>query len=81
MIISQDPPKADDSTVSDPRKQATRVDSKLIAEVKQVTQSDSISKKGYLMYQENAVEDKWAKKWFVIRRYVWLPFKKIASAQ
>ncbi|KAJ2959256.1 hypothetical protein NQZ79_g5221 [Umbelopsis isabellina] len=73
MIISQDPPSAEDSTASDPRKKKTRSDLKLTAEVKQVTQSDSISKKGYLMYQENAVEDKWAKKWFVIRRpYIYI---------
>jgi len=72
MIISQDPP--DTSDIPSPNiPKHTRPDSKLIAEVKQVTQSDSISKKGYLMYQENAVEDKWVKKWFVVRRpYIYI---------
>lgn len=93
MIISQDPPDSSDIPSPDVR-QHSRPNSKLIAEVKQITQryenkkkkssllvagctlfnsqldfsSDSISKKGYLMYQENAVEDKWVKKWFVVRR-------------
>lgn len=30
--------------------------------------SDTVSKKGYLTYQESAVDDKWVKRWFVIRR-------------
>ncbi|KAI9287583.1 hypothetical protein BC943DRAFT_345926 [Umbelopsis sp. AD052] len=72
MIISQDPPDSSDIPSPDVRKHS-RPNSKLIAEVKQVTQSDSISKKGYLMYQENAVEDKWVKKWFCVRRpYIYI---------
>lgn len=30
--------------------------------------SANISKKGYLLYQENAAQDLWVKRWFVIRR-------------
>jgi kinesin family protein 1 len=28
----------------------------------------NIAKKGYLLYQENAAQDLWVKRWFVVRR-------------
>lgn len=44
-----------------------------MAEVKLVTQSDNVSKRGYLTYQESAVHDKWVKLWFVVRRpYIYI---------
>lgn len=30
--------------------------------------SDNVTKKGHLTYQENALDDKWVKRWFVLRR-------------
>lgn len=33
----------------------------------------NISKKGYLLYQEDAAQDLWVKRWFVIRRpYIYI---------
>lgn len=35
--------------------------------------SDNVSKRGYLVYQESAVHDKWIKRWFVVRRpYIYI---------
>ncbi|KAF9162990.1 kinesin-like protein Klp8 [Actinomortierella ambigua] len=65
--ISQDPPALD---VDDPEaavKQTTRPSPKMQAEVKLVTKSDNVSKKGYLHYPESG-DDLWIKRWFVIRR-------------
>ncbi|KAI9472234.1 MAG: hypothetical protein EXX96DRAFT_583345 [Benjaminiella poitrasii] len=46
---------------------------KLISEVKLVTEFDHVSKRGYLTFQENALDDKWIKRWFVLRRpYVYI---------
>ncbi|ORY91101.1 hypothetical protein BCR43DRAFT_558842 [Syncephalastrum racemosum] len=71
IVISQDPPipgLADADT-----RQELRSASKLLADVKLVTQTDTVSKKGYLTYQESAVDDKWVKRWFVIRRpYIYI---------
>ncbi|GAA5798984.1 hypothetical protein HPULCUR_004393 [Helicostylum pulchrum] len=66
IVISQDPPiipEAAIALIKDPI-----FASKLLAEVVFVTQSANISKKGYLLYQENAAQDLWVKRWFVIRR-------------
>ncbi|KAI7865855.1 hypothetical protein BDF14DRAFT_1729552 [Spinellus fusiger] len=41
---------------------------KLLAEVKLVVQADTVAKKGYLTYQEDALDNKWVKRWFVVRR-------------
>ena len=30
--------------------------------------SDNVTKRGYLTYQENALDDKWVKRWLVLRR-------------
>ncbi|ORZ22364.1 hypothetical protein BCR42DRAFT_368208 [Absidia repens] len=47
----------------------------LLSEVKLISQSPNISKKGYLVYQENALEDIWIKRWFVMRRpYIFIYF-------
>ncbi|KAI8081649.1 uncharacterized protein BX664DRAFT_197879 [Halteromyces radiatus] len=40
----------------------------LLADVKLISQSPNITKKGYLVYQEDALEDIWIKRWFVMRR-------------
>lgn len=35
--------------------------------------SANISKRGWLLYQKNAAEDLWVKRWFVIRRpYIYI---------
>ncbi|KAI8364639.1 uncharacterized protein BYT42DRAFT_505980 [Radiomyces spectabilis] len=66
IAISQDPPipGLHDLEI----RQELWSSSKLLAEVKQITQTDNVSKKGYLTYQENALDDKWVKRWFVMRR-------------
>ncbi|KAI9308650.1 hypothetical protein BJ944DRAFT_246384 [Cunninghamella echinulata] len=46
---------------------------KLLAEVKLVSQKTNITKKGYLSYQEDPLVDKWTKRWCVIRRpYIYI---------
>ncbi|KAF9098158.1 kinesin-like protein Klp8 [Mortierella sp. GBA35] len=63
--ISQDPPSLDTDNpeiIKQPRPSP-----RLQSEVKLITKSDNISKKGYLFYPENR-DDTWIKRWFVIRR-------------
>ncbi|KAG2206312.1 hypothetical protein INT47_007326 [Mucor saturninus] len=71
IVISQDPPLLIENAISViPEPLFT---SKLLAEVVFVTQSASISKRGWLLYQKNAAEDLWVKRWFVIRRpYIYI---------
>ncbi|KAI7905643.1 uncharacterized protein BX663DRAFT_500459 [Cokeromyces recurvatus] len=46
---------------------------KLISEVKLITEFDNVTRKGYLIYQENALDNKWTKRWFVLRRpYIYI---------
>ncbi|CAO3589107.1 unnamed protein product [Absidia cylindrospora] len=40
---------------------------KFLAEVQSVTQTNNISKKGYLAYQEDPLDDKWMKRWCIIK--------------
>ncbi|KAI9491045.1 hypothetical protein BDB00DRAFT_789841 [Zychaea mexicana] len=71
IVISQDPPIPGMPDLD--ARQELRGSSKLLAEVKLVTQSDNVSKRGYLTYQESAVHDKWVKRWLVIRRpYIYI---------
>ncbi|KAI7877349.1 kinesin-domain-containing protein [Lichtheimia hyalospora FSU 10163] len=71
IVISQDPPIPGMPDFD--LQQEERDSSKLLAEVKLVTQSDNVSKRGYLTYQESAVHDKWIKLWFVVRRpYIYI---------
>ncbi|ORX50933.1 kinesin-domain-containing protein [Hesseltinella vesiculosa] len=45
----------------------------LLSEVKLITQGSSVTKKGYVLYQEDALEDIWSKRWFVMRRpYIYI---------
>ncbi|KAG0040939.1 kinesin-like protein Klp8 [Podila clonocystis] len=61
----QDPPSLD---TEDPEViKQPRPSPRLQSEVKLVTKSDNISKKGYLYYPE-ARDEIWVKRWFVIRR-------------
>ncbi|KAF9908680.1 kinesin-like protein Klp8 [Linnemannia zychae] len=65
VVISQDPPSLDTDNpevIKQPRPSP-----RLQSEVKLITKSDNISKKGYLFYPENR-DDTWVKRWFVIRR-------------
>ncbi|KAG0093516.1 kinesin-like protein Klp8 [Podila epicladia] len=65
IVISQDPPSLD---AEDPEVvKQPRPSPRLQAEVKLVTKSDNVSKKGYLYYPE-ARDEIWVKRWFVIRR-------------
>ncbi|KAF1796402.1 hypothetical protein V8B55DRAFT_1029637 [Mucor lusitanicus] len=76
IVISQDPPPLvieANNSVAMPLVQEPLSISKLIAEVELITQSANISKKGYLLYQEDAAQDLWVKRWFVIRRpYIYI---------
>ncbi|KAF9319375.1 kinesin-like protein Klp8 [Podila horticola] len=61
----QDPPSLD---TEDPEViKQPRPSPRLQSEVKLVTKSDNVSKKGYLYYPE-ARDEIWVKRWFVIRR-------------
>ncbi|GJJ78576.1 kinesin family member 1 [Entomortierella parvispora] len=65
VAISQNPPSLD---TDDPEVlKQPRPSPRLQSEVKLITKSDNISKKGYLLYPE-ARDDTWVKRWFVIRR-------------
>ncbi|RUS18586.1 hypothetical protein BC937DRAFT_88595 [Endogone sp. FLAS-F59071] len=66
ILISQDPPVPNPQDPESWRQ--IKPSSQLIAEVKIITQTDNVSKKGYLMYPENA-DDVWVKRWFVIRSF------------
>ncbi|KAF9955154.1 kinesin-like protein Klp8 [Mortierella alpina] len=65
VVISQDPPPLDAETPE--LLKTPRPTPRLQSEVKLVTKSDNISKKGYLYYPENR-DEIWIKRWFVIRR-------------
>ncbi|RIB18780.1 kinesin protein, partial [Gigaspora rosea] len=41
---------------------------KLVAQVRMVAKTDTITKKGYLFTPEDANDDHWVKKWYVLRR-------------
>ncbi|KAI9265572.1 hypothetical protein BY458DRAFT_513324 [Sporodiniella umbellata] len=69
IALSQDPPI--------PGMQETEKDlgtfSKLISEVKFITEIDNVTKKGYLMYQEDPAKGTWTKKYMVLRRpYIYI---------
>ncbi|KAL9553778.1 hypothetical protein MBANPS3_003124 [Mucor bainieri] len=66
IVLSQDPPIPGMQDSNLIPKEAWN-SSKLISEVKLVTEFDNVTKKGYLTYQENALDDKWIKRWFVLR--------------
>ncbi|KAI9008854.1 hypothetical protein CLU79DRAFT_776037 [Phycomyces nitens] len=71
IVISQDPPVP--GMQEGQSREDLRSTSKLLAEVKLVTQTDTVSKKGHLFYQDNAAEDSWIKQWFVVRRpYIYI---------
>ncbi|KAF9344944.1 kinesin-like protein Klp8, partial [Mortierella sp. AD094] len=65
VVISQDPPPMD--TDNPEATKQPRPSPRLQSEVKLMTKSDNISKKGYLLYPENR-DETWIKRWFVIRR-------------
>ncbi|KAG0367961.1 kinesin-like protein Klp8 [Gamsiella multidivaricata] len=65
VVLSQDPPSLD---MDNPEVlKQPRPSPQLQSEVKMVTKSDNVSKKGYLFYPENR-DETWVKCWFVIRR-------------
>ncbi|KAI8373349.1 hypothetical protein BD560DRAFT_394703 [Blakeslea trispora] len=41
---------------------------KLVSEVKLITEVDTATKKGHLIYQQSALDDKWIKRWFVLKK-------------
>ncbi|OBZ85442.1 hypothetical protein A0J61_06508 [Choanephora cucurbitarum] len=46
---------------------------KLISEVKLITEVDNVTKKGHLTYQQSALDDKWVKRWFVLKKpYIYI---------
>ncbi|KAG2230512.1 hypothetical protein INT48_008317 [Thamnidium elegans] len=66
IVLSQDPPIPGMQDLDQLQKDAWCA-SKLLSEVKLVTEFDNVTKRGYLTYQENALDDKWVKRWFVLR--------------
>ncbi|RCH85478.1 kinesin-like protein Klp8 [Rhizopus azygosporus] len=72
IVISQDPPVQTDVPITVQREELQST-SKLLAEVEFVNQPANVSKKGYLLYQQDAAKDLWIKRWFVIRRpYIYI---------
>ncbi|KAG0347829.1 kinesin-like protein Klp8 [Podila humilis] len=66
IVISQDPPSLDTEDIEVIKQ--PRPSPRLQSEVKLVTKSDNVSKKGYLYFPESREDDNWVKRWFVIRR-------------
>ncbi|EIE78438.1 hypothetical protein G6F46_008278 [Rhizopus delemar] len=72
IVISQDPPIQTETPII--QREELQNASKLLAEVEFVNQpSANISKRGYILYQQDAAKDLWIKRWFVIRRpYIYI---------
>ncbi|KAI8336206.1 hypothetical protein BC941DRAFT_58400 [Chlamydoabsidia padenii] len=69
--LCQDPPTPGMQDLNE--REAHWKGAKLLAEVKPVTQTNNISKKGYLAYQVDPLDDKWTKRWCVIKRpYIYI---------
>ncbi|CAB5354698.1 unnamed protein product [Rhizophagus irregularis] len=65
IVINQEPPLSGPHQDTDSWK--TTKPSKLVAQVRMVAKTDTITKKGHLLTPENAGEN-WVKRWFVLRR-------------
>ncbi|CAG8501729.1 21252_t:CDS:10 [Gigaspora margarita] len=66
IVINQEPPLSGlhhDIDLSKGKKPT-----KLVAQVRMVAKNDTIIKKGYLFTPEDANDDHWVKKWYVLRR-------------
>ncbi|RIB23929.1 hypothetical protein C2G38_1958650 [Gigaspora rosea] len=66
IVINQEPPLSGlhhDIDLSRGKKPT-----KLVAQVRMVAKTDTITKKGYLFTPEDANDDHWVKKWYVLRR-------------
>ncbi|KAI7874930.1 kinesin-domain-containing protein [Lichtheimia hyalospora FSU 10163] len=75
LVISQEPPAQQQSSTEEQQQQQTtqQPDAKLIAEVTLMAKTGNITKKGYMTFQESALDNKWVKRWFVIRRpYIYI---------
>lgn len=71
IVISQDPPIQMETPMI--QREELQNASKLLAEVEFVNQPANISKRGYILYQQDAAKDLWIKRWFVIRRpYIYI---------
>ncbi|CAO3589237.1 unnamed protein product [Absidia cylindrospora] len=69
--LCQDPPTP--GMVESNYRETNWKGTKLLAEVKSVAQTNNISKKGYLAYQEDPLDDKWVKRWCIIKRpYIYI---------
>ncbi|CAH1762191.1 4166_t:CDS:10 [Entrophospora sp. SA101] len=65
IIINQEPPISGSCNDLSPSKGSKST--KLVAQVRMVSKTDTITKKGYLFTPENA-DDVWVKRWYVLRR-------------
>ncbi|KAI9311973.1 hypothetical protein BX666DRAFT_1991430 [Dichotomocladium elegans] len=66
LVIRQNPPSLD-------QEQQQQINAKLLAEVSLVNKTGNVTKKGALTFQEDALDNKWVKRWFVIRRpYIYI---------
>ncbi|KAI8089150.1 uncharacterized protein BX664DRAFT_332300 [Halteromyces radiatus] len=72
IYLCQDPPIPGMQELNE-RQEDYWKGTKLLAEVKQVIQTNNITKKGYLAYQEDPLDDKWIKRWCVVKRpYIYI---------
>ncbi|KAL0079644.1 hypothetical protein J3Q64DRAFT_1760666 [Phycomyces blakesleeanus] len=71
IVLSQDPPVPGLHDME--RQDLCKVSYKLLAEVKLVVETDTVAKKGFMTYQEDPLNNKWVKRWFVMRRpYIYI---------
>ncbi|CAG8518363.1 22733_t:CDS:10 [Dentiscutata erythropus] len=66
IVINQEPPLS--GLYHDMELSRGKKPTKLVAQVRMVAKTDTITKKGYLFTPEDANDDHWVKKWYVLRR-------------
>ncbi|CAG8621146.1 10309_t:CDS:2, partial [Racocetra persica] len=66
IVINQEPPLS--GLYQDIELSRGKKPTKLVAQVRMVAKTDTITKKGYLFTPEDANDDHWVKRWYVLRR-------------
>ncbi|KAI9016320.1 hypothetical protein CLU79DRAFT_764454 [Phycomyces nitens] len=66
IVLSQDPPIPGLHEME--QQDLCKASYKLLAEVKLVIETNTVTKRGFMNYQEDALNDKWVRLWFVMRR-------------
>lgn len=71
LVLSQEPPimsTTQEALLQQQQQPTAQPPSRLLAQVELVQKTIDVTKRGQLMYQENPLDDKWVKRWLVLRR-------------